>query len=192
MGQYYKPVSIETKQWVSSHHFGSGLKLMEHSWLKNDMVNAVANLLREGNPWFKTSIVWAGDYGDENKFLTPEQIKEYKAVNPDYEANLYSYVGEYGSEVKPRNPRKIIGRWLINHTKKERVSLTGLPKDSDGWRIHPLPLLTCNGNGRGGGDYREDNDMVGAWAGDVISVQETIGLTPAADFTKVKPEFVER
>ena len=41
------------------------------------------------------------------------------------------------------------------------------------WTIHPLPILTCIGNGRGGGDYYGTNmDMVGAWAMDRITFTE--------------------
>lgn len=44
MGQYYKPVILAenkktVKAWVYSHSYG--LKLMEHSWSKNDFVGAV-------------------------------------------------------------------------------------------------------------------------------------------------------
>ena len=48
----------------------------------------------------------------------------------------------------------------------------------DRWdfHIHPLPLLTAVGNGRGGGDYRgyENKSMVGYYAGDVIEISEEI------------------
>ena len=42
----------------------------------------------------------------------------------------------------------------------------------DGWIIHPLPLLTCIGNGGSGGDYFSDigQDDVGTWAFDEIYV----------------------
>ena len=49
----------------------------------------------------------------------------------------------------------------------------------DTWTVHPLPLLTCDGNGRGGGDWHEENPdgtekenakLVGTWAYDHISV----------------------
>ncbi len=46
--------------------------------------------------------------------------------------------------------------------------------DKDGWVINPLPLLTACGNGRGGGDYHSqypDQDKVGIWAGDVLSIE---------------------
>ena len=34
--------------------------------------------------------------------------------------------------------------------------------------IHPLPLLTCAGNGRGGGDFRSEDSRVGTWFKDRI------------------------
>jgi hypothetical protein len=30
--------------------------------------------------------------------------------------------------------------------------------------INPLPLLTCEGNGRGGGDFHKEDPLVGKWA----------------------------
>jgi hypothetical protein len=38
-----------------------------------------------------------------------------------------------------------------------------------------LPLLTAEGNGRGGGDYRGENEnLIGSWARDIISVEMEI------------------
>jgi len=190
MGQYYKPVSLDKKEYIYTHSYNSGLKLMEHSWLKNGVVNTVASLLKEGGRWFKTRIVWAGDYADDFLHLTPEQIAEYKEKEPQYNPTVYFYMGEFGLEIKPTEPKGIVGKYLVNHTKKEVVSLAGLPSD-DGWVVHPLPLLTACGNNRGGGDFRGENDYVGTWAGDVISVQDTIKGTEAAKFTKIKPDFAE-
>jgi hypothetical protein len=34
--------------------------------------------------------------------------------------------------------------------------------------------MTCEGNGRGGGDYRGDEDYVGSWARDIISVSNVV------------------
>ena len=83
MGQYYMPCSLTSnkenvKSYVYSHHIksrwktadgrmvtsGQGLKLMEHSYLKNKMMLCVEALLIEGGEWNKTPIVWAGDYSD--------------------------------------------------------------------------------------------------------------------------------
>jgi hypothetical protein len=55
--------------------------------------------------------------------------------------------------------------YLVNHTKKQYV-------DKRKEEIHPLPLLTAEGNGAGGGDYRGDNEILcGDWARDVISIE---------------------
>ena len=40
--------------------------------------------------------------------------------------------------------------------------------------IHPLPLLTVEGNGRGGGDLGQPPSWVGSWSRDVISVEEGV------------------
>jgi len=41
--------------------------------------------------------------------------------------------------------------------------------------IHPLSLLVCDGNCRGGGDYRGINDdLCGLWKDDIISMNDTI------------------
>ena len=78
--------------------------------------------------------------------------------------------------------------FIVNHTKKEFVNLNTVP-NNDGWRVHPLPLLTSSGNGRGGGDYHPEagKEYVGKWAGDVISAEETA----PAGYTKIKPDFKE-
>ena len=44
MGQYYHPTIMGKRYgvqgWLYSHAYGEGLKLMEHSYLGNDFVNA--------------------------------------------------------------------------------------------------------------------------------------------------------
>ena len=60
--------------------------------------------------------------------------------------------------------------------------------------IHPLPLLTSEGNGRGGGDYHTSDEylenMVGSWARDVIEVTDDVTLTDG--LTCIIVNFVER
>jgi hypothetical protein len=48
-------------------------------------------------------------------------------------------------------------------------------------------LLTCEGNGRGGGDFRGENKFVGTWARDIISVESK----KPQGFTEIKPDFAE-
>jgi hypothetical protein len=178
MGQYYKPVILgekteenhETvKAWVCSHEYGNGLKLMEHSYQGNNFVSTFEKQLSRKGDYHKSRVVWAGDYADEEPDL--KIIDEGK----EYDANLYSLCNDK-NEIKPKVSKTDTYQYILNHTKKEFVDKNKVPeiKDWKGAKIHPLPLLTCEGNGRGGGDFRGDEKgIVGSWARDVISVEKT-------------------
>jgi hypothetical protein len=84
-------------------------------------------------------------------------------------------------------------RYILNHDTKEFVDKRKMPKDKDGWRIHPLPLLTADGNSRGGGDYREghtDFDKVGIWKRNRISI-ETRKTDIPKDFKEISVQYNE-
>lgn len=64
MGQYYMPTLISTDGSVRtlySHDYENGLKLMEHSYVGNNFVNAVLTLIWE-NP---LRLAWIGDYSND-------------------------------------------------------------------------------------------------------------------------------
>jgi hypothetical protein len=165
MGQYYKPVILgknkkTVKAWVYSHDYGCGLKLMEHSWILNPFVGSFESLLVPHGKFYKSPVVWAGDYADE---------EEGSKTNVWSRCKDKSKVGPEPGVIDP------IYRYVVNHTKKQYVDKMEVP-DNDGWRIHPLPLLTCEGNGRGGGDFHNSNQstLVGSWARNVISVEKEL------------------
>ena len=169
MGQYYKPISIDKMTFLYSHDYGNGLKLMEHSYIGNNLVNTVESLLAPGGEWYKNRLVWAGDYADEEE-------------NGD---NLWTQVGD--DPIEPEDMEKVeSGRYIVNHTEREFVDKDIVPKDSEGWKVHPLPLLTCEGNGRGGGDYRRNNDYISSWARDEISIEKE----KPEDFEEIIPNFI--
>lgn len=182
MGQYYSPINLNTFEWLYSHDYGNGLKLMEHSYLNNSFVGVIMKLLTKGNKWYKTRIVWCGDYS-ENIFGETnlssmcddsEDIKLFKKINPI----------EVLDENKERNC------FLVNHTKKEYVDFSELKPDEDDWIINPLSLLTAFGNGGGGGDYSGvDMGLIGSWACDVISVE--FDKEELKDYEKITPDFKE-
>lgn len=167
MGQYYMPISIEKKEFVLSHDYGNGLKLMEHSWIGNAFVGVVENLIKKGGQWYNNHILWAGDYADDEK---------------EQERNYYGIVSETGTKLMPVQNKDTNLRYLVNFDKKEFVDLKKVPV-SDVWtdengneynfNIHPLPLLTCEGNGRGGGDYRGESPLIGKWARDRVTIRKT-------------------
>lgn len=91
MGQYYKIINLDKKQYLNPHKFGDGLKLMEFGSSGDGTMLALAVLLVEGNnrgggdlrsdhpivgTWSRNRIVVAGDYADaerEGEFYDPEQ-----------------------------------------------------------------------------------------------------------------------
>jgi hypothetical protein len=161
MGQYYKPISIDKKQHLISHDYENGLKLMEHSWIGNDFVSVVENLIKKGGDWYKNRIVWAGDYADEE---------------PNSDKNLWGLVDSEESKINPPVEKNESLRYLVNLDTKEFVDLKKVPFDSHKMRMHPLPILTCEGNGRGGGDLNEKYDprrITGKWARNRVIMRKT-------------------
>jgi len=158
---------------VSSYDYENGAKLMEHSYIGNNFVEAVEFLLindgEDKGRWANSRIVWAGDYAD------PEEDGE--TIYDKVEGNGLKFLIEGVPENYP---------YLVNYDKKEYVDKRKCPQDKDGWTIHPLPLLTCEGNGRGGGDYRNDNDYVGTWSRCVVNLMKEI----PEGFTEITPNFV--
>ena len=172
MGQYYHTVSLDAKNYLTAHdHDGgydfNGIKLMEHSYIGNSLTAAVENLIKKGGAWYEHRIVWAGDYADPE----PDTITEEK---PNGE-NLYDLIKN--KLIVPVEDQKRNGRlrYLVNLDKNEFVDLYKVQADDYDLKIHPLPLLTCEGNGRGGGDFRTENEdylnLIGSWARNRVTIQ---------------------
>ena len=179
MGQYFNPVILgdkpeegqhETvKAWMYSHEYNNGLKLMEHSYQGNNFVSTFEKELSRRGKHYKSRVVWAGDYADEEPGLkiTDDEGKER-------DANLNSLCNDE-NKIKPKVASTDDYPYILNHTKKLFVDKNKVPEivDWEGTKIHPLPLLTCEGNGRGGGDFRGDEKgIVGSWARDIISIEK--------------------
>ena len=176
MGQYYRACFLneaknQVNSFVKSYDFGSGAKLMEHSYQGNAFVGFVeSKLVNEPK-----AIVWAGDYADNepntehNLYDLSSDGRHLKLTNhPDdpYSDEAYKVMKK---EILPKRYK-----YLINYDKKEFVNKSKIESVSwtENLTIHPLPLLTCEGNGRGGGDYRNDKgqDLIGSWARNTIGV----------------------
>ena len=180
MGQYYRSLLIYEngeERSAYSHCFNNGLKLMEHSWIGNNFVNAVLHEI-EDNP---TRVAWLGDYSDS-------AVKEgcnfgdgFITSVKDFLDKYQSIWGEYRSvqDIPSDTPQFNIdlgstGCYLVNATKCCYIDMGKYIKENSTseWCINPLPLLTCIGNGMGGGDYRgkAGTEDVGSWAFDKIYV----------------------
>ena len=203
MGQYYVPTLINEDgsiRTLCSHAYDNGLKLMEHSYIGNNFVNAALTLIWKT----PTRVAWIGDYSDEFRGDAYEQ----KLAHGDF-MHYYAAAWSDGREdlrVQPE-PREIFTlrikrRYLVNHTQKLYLHI-GEYIAANKWQekgmwnrgkyaplstydmcVNPLPLLTACGNGRGGGDYHSnypDYDKIGTWAFDLIECTDKrpAGYEPA-------------
>jgi hypothetical protein len=180
MGQYYNGVILSenkktVKAYIDPHSFNSGSKLTEHSYIGDRAVAAFEHLIFR-NPQI---VVWAGDYA--------EKCEGY-ATNIHFRCNR-------ALEVNP-NPFFTVKqvRFVVNHTKGVYVDKDKIKDDNNGWRISPLPILTCEGNGRGGGDFwinpeKEQGNvaLIGSWARDMISTEDE----PPKDYQEIIFDLVE-
>jgi hypothetical protein len=183
MGQYYIVFILAPKNqtqqdvirhWISPRTYGDGVKLMEHSYMRNSFVLLVESLLSPAGSAYMSRIVWSGDYADKEPG-SDGNLQELGRSNQQFTSPMVKKITDY--------------RYIVNHDKQQYVDKQKKYLDEDGneveSRIHPLPLLTVEGNGRGGGDYYGENDKVGIWARDVISVE----MEAPADYTELEVNF---
>lgn len=215
MGQYYRPCVLK-KNWKTAkqpvaatllcYDFDNGAKLMEHSWIGNGLVRRIEYLL--ANDFNGYPFVWCGDYADTiethagiHDFYTDANYfiyKDYDGDSDDTTAKYYALKGTipqlWDGEGK-YNPYQYIPyyKYLVNYTKKEYCIM---PKHTQKkYQVNPLPLLTCSGNGLGGGDftlvkrsynYKTDN-RIGSWAFDRIGLSND--KNDIKGFKKIKSYF---
>ena len=139
--------------WMDAFSYSNGSKLMEHSYLMNKLVSAFEYQISPEGRFHISRVVWAGDYADKEN---------------DSDLNLYEMVEDDTTKLaQPPCYDTTCYRYIVNHTKKLYTDKEKLVS-----KIHPLPLLIAEGNGRGGGDYRgSDLELCGTWARDMISVE---------------------
>lgn len=167
MGQSYIAVLAKDNEFVGAY-FTFGSKLMEHSWWSNNLTCFITNRLYR-NP---KNVAWVGQYADEDDDWKNEAERKL------YYESAWEGKNEKGM-ISPDSDTvlsvSLDDKFLVNHTKKLCLNCNDYKKlnDNRGWVIHPIPLLTAKGNGRGCGDYHERNpnfDLVGSWCTDLIEV----------------------
>src|SRR3972149_6463998 len=96
MGQYYKIVNLDKKEYLHPHKFGDGLKLLEFGCSSQGTLTALTLLLAKGNgrgggdypsnnpligSWAGDRIVIVGDYYDDEKKDDPRFCGLYDKVS---------------------------------------------------------------------------------------------------------------
>lgn len=189
MGQYYRVIlqSDEGENKIvamNPRHYANGVKLMEHSYIGNDFMQAVESMIWK-HPMY---VSWIGDYSD-----SPYE-GAYASLDHDAFMNLYN--GVWGEDetipfIRPEPSKHLTvrhrKRYLVNHTEEKYIDLGAYivanqwdetwGGKTHKWCIHPLSLLTACGNDRGGGDYHgeyPDANLCGTWAFSLIELTDKI------------------
>jgi hypothetical protein len=143
---------------------------------------------------------WEKEIWESGRVYKSGEAKPTEIVTDD-EANLYhlafdddDYEVKQGRTQNTKvqlSHRKLSKkfRYICNYDKRQYVDKQhvrgGTRWDDDGsvWLIHPLPLMTCEGNGQGGGDFfgPDPKGLVGCWARDHIGIETKV----PAGFTEV-------
>ena len=208
MGQYYnalvkrgnefKNYSLQIKGWKhhaeckEGDHSYNGVKLMEHSYWRNDFMQVLTGDLYN----HKARVAWVGDYSDDYHW-------EHGEDKPDPKALHWLSWGGMGEDpilpnedIEDNGGLSLEDHYLVNHTKKIYVDCNQYYTDNKfKWGdyetcVHPLSLLTTCGNDLGGGDYHDNNPdywQVGSWCFDEISVEDK----PPLDYKEERYYFKE-
>ena len=196
MGQYYRilmkrdgKILVNARE-IEDHGYVMA-KLMEHSYLGNDLMRAVAAELEKG----PVRLAWVGDYsnqggdrgdGDDVSVVTNGEVTFNDVWNDAAIDESVTNGGKVSRIVFPSvKSFKYAGKLFVNYTKEEyvdfdayiKLSLPDNPaigkKRLVEWCVSPVSLLTAIGNDRGGGDYRSSRPnyaKVGRWAWDEVEI----------------------
>lgn len=210
MGQYYKVVNIDKKEYMYAE---GGIKLMEWSYNRNPLV---LNMIKKlANEWKGDRVFVVGDYAlSEDRIDSASKEKEYdykllvqieKELNiyqkteGKYPITIYHYADEKFKEIKLEKLEEEQYKYIYNHKRKEYIDLEHCPlawlyKDKNKYiqvKIAPISLLLALGNGMGGGDYWGNNGkLVGKYINDIKDLEftkEPLNL----DYIEFRPEFYE-
>jgi len=152
MGAYYN-AGIENKDGnkrrFCTWDMDQGAKLMEYSYIGNNYVAMVMEELLDS----PKKLSWICDYSEDD-YYNWDVFPRHKKVAVETELQVLPDSNYY----------------IFNHTKKVMINISELTT-SDGWDIHPLPLL-CNSEkeAAGGGDFYPEDSRRGTWLGDLIEV----------------------
>lgn len=217
MGQYYQIINLTNKLFINPdgiklmEHSWVGNNSMDNVCAK---IEKGADWFQSKLIWAGD---YSDDESKKPIHLTEKQIELYKSLqNPD---SQYPEITPYdlcvdnyrGKEITPEMEVQFFSqtkvdselsfdykdKYLINYDKEEYLDFNKLPdtkmnwhKEGDEcWKVHPLSLLMCISNNRGGGDYRASagEEYIGTWAGDRVGIDIKI----LEVFKEINPDFKE-
>lgn len=201
MGQYYKLVNFDKKEFVEPWPLDCGAKLTEWSYNRAPMACALMNLV--AGRWKGDRVYVVGDYADlentlVNWYEACKEISNEVGVDAIYSyatANFKNISSEVDAEF--HNWKRI-----YNHYTKQYIDLSKCPIEWVWWdeeikeavvsSFAPLGLLLAMGNGRGSGDYHGHNaDLVGSWCNFTKYIEISNDKCILEGYEEFAPAFTE-
>jgi hypothetical protein len=212
MGQYYVIVNVDKKELIDPSKYDNGVKLMEFSYIGNEVTNALMNLMN--GRWKGDRVYVVGDYADtytapgaKEECWVPayrDALEEFGIDENDEdkskEHTLYDFAYRHFKNVSQKTYAKNPNLWyIVNHKTKQFIDLEHCPDESSAGEfiVHPLSLLLAMGNDRGGGDFRKrcnGYEYVGTWCDSVRDIELLPSDADASSFnglTEFLPGFEE-
>jgi|SaaInlStandDraft_7_1057024.scaffolds.fasta_scaffold00860_6 hypothetical protein len=174
MNQNYYPIILSSKKFTPEvtriilhpRVYHIGMNLLEQSDMYNILTKTMEYLLSPSGMFYKSRVVWAGSYSTIIEDKT--YLNLYQNVSNLYE---HFYTFEFFKFGLLYDTLKY--QYIVNHTKQTYINKFKFMKNKE-W-LHPLPLLTSEGNEKGG--YNSTNrELCGIWARDIISLESEIPL----------------
>lgn len=129
MGQYHKPVCIDTMETIHPHKLGDGLKLMEFGMSGSGTMAGLALLLAGEGRWAGKRIVIVGDYAESGDIEGIDVVPLYRG-REEYDRYVDRYPEEYPlpRDSYPDDISEAVGQMLV-----DEGILAELPSELD-WR----------------------------------------------------------
>lgn len=193
MGQYYLVANMDKHEVLCIDGKDISGKLLE---IAESKPCSLAVLNQIAGVWKGDHVFLIGDYADLSEkgvpyFCTLREWTDKLHISE----SLFIYVDENFTRVDG-SIFDLSYRFIYNHALRQYIDILHCPECCDGtdWRqgfIAPLPLLIAMGNGRGGGDYYhyENQNQVGAWCDNIVSVEITVEPLDDLGYEEIHPDF---
>lgn len=204
MGQYYKLVNFDKREFVEPWPLDCGAKLMEWSYCRAGMACALMNLI--AGSWKGDRVYVVGDYADL-EYSDENWFAEYKEMADELGTdNVYGYATENFKDITEEVDAEFHDwKKIYNHRKKQFIDLSKCPVEWVWWddeakkpvlsNVAPLGLLLAMGNDRGGGDYHRNNgenfNLVGSWCSSTRYIEVSNDECTPAGYEEFAPDFTE-
>lgn len=143
MGQYFKPICLDTKEYLHNHKFDGGIKFLELVVGTEGAMSALVLLCADftsgskfAGKWANKRVIITGDY-DDNKDCPPEFIPKKSLYDDDSEQScLYMIAENHYTDVSHHVKKylnkqyklldkiedKNINIYFVNHEKREFIN----------------------------------------------------------------------